>query len=113
MRPHTIAIELYLFGGAALEPWYSACKGGDDDACRTWERQLALTRAEALTLMRRIASSFCNAAAPGATAVAIRIRVESAVPWSRRGAEPRRVRLADVGVYPVERDVAPATFYRP
>ncbi|MCH9683077.1 MAG: hypothetical protein K0V04_16705 [Deltaproteobacteria bacterium] len=111
-RPQTNAARDYLQMPADLVPWGKSCKNGDERACRYFEERAARHRVGATHNLRRVASSYCLAAHPDATAVAVRLRETAATPWSARyDREPRVVKDGDLGIFPLDTTIMPAPMY--
>jgi uncharacterized protein DUF5819 len=113
-RPLSSAIRAYLTGGPELLPWLESCEKGDKASCVFYEDRLKKTRVEAGKTLSRIGSAVCNDLAhSGAriTHVALRVRETLSVPWSERWTSKPVVRDVELGVYAVDRTVAPPGLY--
>lgn len=107
-RPFTATVRTYVNGGTGLNRWRSACLDkGDKPACEVYERGVARAREASEPKLQRLGSAVCNGIAPGSVAVALRARVESAVPWSRRYDRGFRPQTNDVslGLHPIQPSV--------
>lgn len=114
IRPLTGTMRTYLNGGATLNRWRSACADkNDEDACKVYETGLQEAREAGGATLRRLGSGFCGAVSPASTAVALRARVQQAVPWSRRLEPGVTGKSEDVplGVFAIERGVAGSGIY--
>ncbi len=115
-RPQMNGMLSYLSGDSDLAAWQMAAwQKNDTEAVQTYQKLLGQERADATTLLVRIASSFLNQTCPrpDIRQMALQIRVEKPLPWSKRDETDRPVRYIQVGVFPIDRTVYPATFYRP
>lgn len=102
----------YIAGDSTLEPYAQACRETHlPSDCATYHRLLDKSRAEALTMLCRIASSFCNGVAERSRSFALRILVVKAVPWSERFSGVGKKQLIELGRFSVDRSVTPASFY--
>ncbi len=114
-RPQLNAILNWLTGGTGLEAWQQSCQMGDTKACAYFEEELRLVRVQEAQVLTRVASAFCKDVAEacrGATHVALRAREESGVAWSQRYSAARpAVHDMELGVYPIDADVAGAGIY--
>lgn len=114
-RPQVNALLNWLTGGSGLEPWQQSCQLGDTKACAYFAEQLKLVRAQEALLLARAASAFCKDVAEpcrGATHVALRAHEELGVAWSQRysAAKPATHDM-EIGVYPIDANVASAGIY--
>ena len=114
-RPATNAARAFLSGGTYVAPWYESCQRGNQEACKVFEEQVTQTREAASLVLQRVGSSFCLEAEPDkpSTHVALRLRQESAVPWSKRddaSFEPTSTD-AELGIYPIVDWVVPSGLY--
>lgn len=104
-RPFTATVRTYINGGTGLNRWRSACLDkGDKEACEIYDNGVTRAREATTPKLRRLGSAFCNEVAPGSRAVALRARVESPVPWSRRFDRTFAPETNDVslGIHPTE-----------
>jgi hypothetical protein len=105
-RPQSNAIRNYLSGGLALAPWEEACQKEDRDACQFFQERLNLSREDATTLLRKVASSFCKGlTTDGADfeGVAIKIKEVQVRKWSKRYENNALVaKFVGVGAYPID-----------
>jgi len=104
-RPFTATVRTYINGGTGLNRWRSACLDkGDKAACEIYDNGVTRARDASVPKLRRLGSAFCNEVAPGSLAVALRARVESPVPWSRRFDPTFAPETNDVslGIHPTE-----------
>jgi hypothetical protein len=114
-RPLTNTLRTYLSGGATLIRWQKACiERKDPEACVVYERGVTEARDASSIMLRRLGSGFCRSTAPAATAVALRARVQTAVPWSKRFEPSFQAPVQDVpvGVYPVDPAMVGSGIYR-
>ncbi len=114
-RPQVNALLNWLTGGSSLEPWQQSCQMGDTQACAFFEEQLRLVRMQEAGVLARAASVFCKDVAEpcrGATHVALRAHEELGVVWSQRynAAKPAAHDM-DLGIYPIDANVAGAGIY--
>jgi Family of unknown function (DUF5819) len=115
-RPQMSGMISYLSGGSDLIDWQRAAwKDENPDARTIYETMLKQERDDATSLLTRTASSYLNQTCPQSecTVMALQIRIESAIPWSKRGDNSRTVRYVKLGVFPIDKTVHPATFYLP
>lgn len=113
IRAQSNAIRSYLTGGPEMAPWWEACRNGDQAACDYYARGLEQSRVQAGKLLARVGSAFCKDVGcdEGFAYVAVRVRERSSVPWSKRYTAQPEVRDTELGVYPVDRDVASTGLY--
>jgi len=115
-RPQVNALLNWLTGGSALETWQQSCHMGDTEACAFFEEQLRLVRMQEAGLLAKAASAFCKDVAElcrGATHVALRAHEEAGVVWSQRySAATPVIHEMDLGVYPIDTNVASPGIYR-
>jgi len=113
-RPNEHAVEEFLGGGhPRLEPMRQDCQV-NRSACASYEESLKAWRAESDRLFTRIGSAFYQDVArpgDGVTHVAIRGREAQSVQWAERYTGRRVTRDRDIGVFPVDRNVAPLGLY--
>jgi hypothetical protein len=102
-RPIANTAMLYLSGGQELAPWVTECKQGDKEACDHVTKALKAAQPAAAAELVKIASSYCNSSKLNAKYVALAIRQQDAVPWSKRYTGKPRIRDFFIGVYPVDR----------
>jgi hypothetical protein len=113
-RPQSNGMRMYLGGGPELGPWMDACQKGDVEACHFYETQMEFYRERATELLTRIASGFSQeflGSDQDVVAVALRIRTESVVPWSRRHVGKPAAKDLDLGVHDLVRGVAASGIY--
>ena len=107
-RTHTNFIKAYMHGGGALQPLFDECRRGDRTACKVGNVRLADVRARAIVPLVKVASSYCRE--PGqpesVSHVALRVRESPVAAWSRRDQGPPPGKDYELGVYPIDRDVA-------
>lgn len=114
-RPLTNTLRTYLTGGATLNRWHDACvEKKDPEACVVYERGITQAREASSIMLRRLGSGFCRATAPGSTAVAMRGRMKSAVPWSKRFDSSFHATVQDisVGTYLIDPAMVGSGIYR-
>jgi hypothetical protein len=114
-RPQVNALLNWLSGGSSLEPWQQSCQMGDTKACAYFEEQLRLVRAQEAEVLAKAASAFCKDVSEpcrGATHVALRAHEELGVAWSLRyNAAQSAAHDMELGVYPIDMNVASAGIY--
>ena len=115
VRPIQNAIRRYLYGGPDLNPWLEACNKGDQEACKFRDENLKPRQASALQMLRGIGSAFCRENFPSRhfAGVALRLRERDAIPWSERGTGSPKVTDYQIGVLPLQHDVALPRLYEP
>ncbi len=109
-RPADSAMRQALAGGVDLLPWSRACRGGDTASCLVLEDQAQLYRQAGISSLRTIASAACldlHDDCSRRTHVALRVRTELPVPWSRRHSDDARETTSEtLGVFPIQRGLA-------
>lgn len=114
-RPLTGTLRTYLTGGATLTRWHDACiEKKDQEACVVYERGIAQAREASSIMLRRLGSGFCRSTAPGSSAVAMRGRMQRAIPWSKRRDDSFHAAVQDisVGVYAIDPTMVGSGIYR-
>lgn len=114
IRPQSNAIRNYANGGVMLADWGESCRKGMKESCDFFDEKVKLVREDSGQMFTKVGSAFCaDASAPGQrpTHVALRMRQTFAVPWSRRYQDRPRVEDFELGVYPVDPNVARTGLY--
>lgn len=113
-RPQAALIRQYLQGPEDLEAWRDSCRNGSEEACKYVEERFKTLREEVTKSLGKIGSAYCREAFPARTItkVAMRARIISAVPWSKRYTDKPGVSEVDLGVVPLDHEVALTGIYR-
>ena len=112
-RMHGLAIRLYRGNFPYGLEWGKACRKGNKLACKKYKDLHAPMKKKGEEKLVKIASSYCKASGSSEGTVAIRIRSDKAVKWSERHQTKEKEFLdIEVGVFPIDKIVIPASFYR-
>jgi len=113
-RPQAGLIRRYLQGPDDLEAWKVSCRNGSEEACKYVDERVKKLREEITKSLGKIGSAYCREAFPSQTfaKVALRARVISAVPWSKRYTDKPGISEVDLGVVPLDHEVALTGIYR-
>lgn len=113
MRPQYNTATSLLNVQRNLVPWIEGCKSGDRSACKLVQENLKKSFPPTRQTLVNIASAYCNATqlSRDNTYVAIQIRQVSSVPWSQRFTGKPVVKDINVGIFPINRHVAPCRLY--
>ncbi len=109
VRPLQNALRGYLYGGGPeLRDVSEACAKGDQEACKLRDETTKPRREAALGKLHRIGSAFCRERYPRRqlSSVAIRFRELASVPWSERRSGTPKSTDYEIGVFPIDNDVA-------
>lgn len=109
------AIRQFLGGIPELEHWRESCSKGSEEACKYFEDRMSSLKKNAEERLVKVASSYCTEAyGPGETnQVAIRIRGDVPVPWSKRYTETANtVHDTNVGIFPINDQVVTMGIYK-
>jgi hypothetical protein len=108
VRPQENAVRAWLGNAVEFQPLIDRCAKDDKPACEALDQILKLRRAGAAVLLRQLGSVYCREARPAASvrAVALRYRERSAVPWSQRFHGTPKTTDFELGVYPLDAEVA-------
>src|SRR5204863_10219410 len=90
VRPQLNGGRTYLSGYGDLYPDWQACQSGEQASCAFYAEQMESVRSQEGKLLAKIASAFARDTAPGSqpyTHVALRMKEQLSVPWSKRDAE--------------------------
>ena len=112
--PQLRATLAYTAGGDELALLAESCRKGGALACETAEARVAAIRPRTEQLLARIGSAFCNERFPGqdVSHVALRLRETPIAAWAERYGESPGPHEIDLGVFPIDRDVATANLWR-
>jgi len=112
-RPQSNGIRMYLGNTPELIPWIDACSNGDPVACVSYQKWRLESQRSASDLLSKVASAFCNERfrAGQFTGVALRIRQQTAPPWSARYTGAPITKDLDIGVFAVDRKIEPLGLY--
>lgn len=114
-RPQTNFVRAFVSGSDGQYDALRLCQGGDEGACRLYERMAAEQRRIYGPMLARIASAYCKETQPSSAphAVALRLRQAFAPPWSKRNeADAAAPVVMDLGVYPYSSDIVQPNIYR-
>jgi hypothetical protein len=114
-RPQSNAVRQYITGGYNLRHLSEACDQGDEEACSTYRKQMGKARERAAGRMARVASAFCkDIGLPKSrcTHVAVRIRIDTPPPWSKRYSDRDSTRYYNVGVLETDYSVVPSGLFK-
>ena len=115
LRPMQGHVRAYLSGGGALQSLRSACESGHEESCVVANELTVVGRQESAQQLARIASAACSAFEPECeeqSHVVLRIRIQSARPWSKRHSdETRATDTVSVGIHPFDHEVLEASIY--
>lgn len=115
-RPQSNLVRTFFNLNLALRGWGEACTKGDKASCELLQKESVQERGESTKQLVRIASSFVRDLAGSSLEggyVALRIRRVEAVPWSERGVGKPKLTDFELGVFPLQPDVAPSGLFRP
>lgn len=107
------AIRQYNGLQPGLEVWRESCRKGSEESCKYFQDKYEEVKKRAEPKLRKIASSFCSETNPGKIGrVAIRIRYDSTLSWSKRYTDSRKNVDSDVGIFPIENQVVLPGIYQ-
>jgi hypothetical protein len=109
-RSHSSALRNTLTGDLSLKHLFDACENGDTLSCSQYKRLLASVREGQIEKLVEIGSAFCNDIEKFNSAynyMAIRIRVVSFPPWSKRYEGESTINDLDLGIHPIDKTIAP------
>jgi hypothetical protein len=114
-RPQSNFVRGFVSGSDSQYDALRMCQGGDENACRLYQRMADEQRRIYGPMLARVASAYCKETNPGSPpyAVALRMHQAFAQPWSKReeGSAASTV-VMELGVYPYARDVVEPHIYR-
>jgi len=109
-RSQSSALRNALSGDVSLVPLYESCRNGDTLACSLYRSYVTDIRKDQIKKLVKIASAFCNdinAESSNYTHIAIRIRIKSFPPWSRRHDKKISIKDYNLGVYRIDEKIVP------
>lgn len=106
-RSQTNAIRRVLSGGNNLVLIFRACNKGDSIACKIYDESLILARQKAEVQLISIASAFVKdlAIKNNYNFIALRVRITSYSPWSKRNERKPSFIDIDLGVFLLNNNV--------
>jgi hypothetical protein len=113
-RPQASLIRLHLQGPEDIEAWKTSCRNGSKEACKYVDERVKSLHDGVTKSLGKIGSAYCREAFPtqAFTKVALRARIIGAVPWSKRYTAKPQVSEIDLGVVPMDPNVALTGIYR-
>ena len=106
------AIRQYTGAVPQLEDWRKSCSKGLDESCEAYKEKFEKQKEQGEKKLVKIVSSYCHETAPSATQVAVRIRIDKALRWSKRYTDEKEHFDLNVGIFPVHRDVELSGIYK-
>lgn len=114
-RSQSNAVRTALSGDPRLIPYLKACEKGDTAACSIYSKSLAYIRQTQVDKLTKIGSAFCNDLIESNNHYrhfALRIRIVSFPPWSKRYTGKKSIRDLDLGIHPIDRKIAPFGIFK-
>lgn len=100
------AIRQYNGLLSSLEVWRESCQKGSAESCKYYQEKFEDARERVKPKLLKIASSFCaETNSDNIGQVAIRLRYDSTLSWSKRYTGSRENTDSDVGVFPIDDQV--------
>lgn len=111
-RSQSNSLRTALMGNPNMIGLFKACENNDSIACSNYDALLKSVQDKEIDKLVRISSSFCNELKDkndfkGKDFLAIRIRIKSFSPWSRRYEKEITIKDVNLGTYPIDRSVVP------
>lgn len=108
-RSQSNALRNALSGDPSLMNYLKACENGDSLSCDIYQESLNYIREGQIEKLVKIGSAFCNDINDlysDYDYFAIRIRIVSFPPWSKRHTEKSTFQDLDLGIHPIDKSVA-------
>lgn len=112
-RTQGSAIRQYLGALPGLESWRESCRKGSEESCKFYREKFEEATKRGEPKLIKIASSFCTETNSDKIGqVAIRIRIDTTLSWSKRYTDTKENIDSDVGIFPIDNNVVLPGIYQ-
>jgi hypothetical protein len=115
-RSQTSALKALLTGDPRLFAYHKACQKGDTASCRIFRQLIDEIRTAQTDKIVKISSAFCNAISTTDQLdyhyFSARLRIFTFPPWSERNTGKKVFQDIDLGIHPINKNIASFDVFR-